>query len=250
MFKVEKEREEDVTYSFRVSMLEIYNETVRDLLNPAVDEFKQPKVLNIRTTDEGNIVQGLTEVIVNDEAEVFEAMGKGTVNRAVGSHSMNLHSSRSHLIVSVKVNGVDKHNGVKSRGKLHLIDLAGSERIGKTDATGDRLKEAQAINNSLSALGNVINALGGKKAAHIPYRNSKLTFLLADSLGGNSKVMMFVNLSPVFYNMGESLCSLTFASRCRAVNLGNSKKNDDKDKREIKRLQNILRTNGISSKVK
>ena len=250
MFKVEKEREEDVTYSFRVSMLEIYNETVRDLLNPAVDEFKQPKVLNIRTTDEGNIVQGLTEVIVNDEAEVFEAMGKGTVNRAVGSHSMNLHSSRSHLIVSVKVNGVDKHNGVKSKGKLHLIDLAGSERIGKTDATGDRLKEAQAINNSLSALGNVINALGGKKAAHIPYRNSKLTFLLADSLGGNSKVMMFVNLSPVFYNMGESLCSLTFASRCRAVNLGNSKKNDDKDKREIKRLQNILRTNGISSKLK
>ncbi|GMI03416.1 hypothetical protein TrRE_jg4398 [Triparma retinervis] len=248
MFKVEKEREEDVAYSFRVSMLEIYNETVRDLLNPAVDEFKQPKVLNIRTTDEGNIVQGLTEVIVNNESEVFEAMGKGTANRSVGSHSMNLHSSRSHLIVSVNVSGVDKHNGVKSKGKLHLIDLAGSERIGKTDATGDRLKEAQAINNSLSALGNVINALGSKKPGHVPYRNSKLTFLLADSLGGNSKVMMFVNLSPVFYNMGESLCSLTFASRCRAVNLGNSKKNDDKDKREIKRLQNVLRTNGISSK--
>ena len=247
MFKVAGEREEDVEYNFRVSMLEIYNETVRDLLNPAVDEFKQPKVLEIRTTAEGTVAQGLTEVIVQKSDKVYEAMGKGSSNRAVGSHSMNLHSSRSHLIVSVKVKGVDKHNGVKCSGKLHLIDLAGSERISKTDATGDRLKEAKNINNSLSALGNVINALGSKKPGHIPYRNSKLTFLLTDSLGGNSKVMMFVNLSPVMYNMGESLCSLTFASRCRAVNLGNSKKNDDSEKREIKRLKNLLRTNGIKS---
>lgn len=227
-------------------MLEIYNESVRDLLSPSVDEYNQPKVLNIRQTSEGNVVQGLTEIEVLNTETVYSTMGRGTTNRAVGSHSMNLHSSRSHLIVSMKARGVDKHNGVTSKGKLHLIDLAGSERISKTDAIGEQLKEAQAINNSLSALGNVINALGQKKAAHIPYRNSKLTFLLADSLGGNSKVMMFVNLSPVSYNMSESLCSLTFASRCRAVHLGNSKKNDDSDKREIKRLKNIIRKAGIA----
>jgi kinesin family protein C2/C3 len=109
-------------------------------------------------------------------------------------------------------------------GKLNLIDLAGSERVGKTDATGDRLKEAQNINKSLSALGDVIAALGNKKAMHVPYRNSKLTFLLQDSLGGNSKVLMFVNVSPAVYNAGETVCSLTFAARCRAVELGQAKK--------------------------
>jgi kinesin family protein C2/C3 len=102
--------------------------------------------------------------------------------------------------------------------------LAGSERISKTDATGDRLKEAQNINRSLSALGDVISALGNKKSTHVPFRNSKLTFLLQDSLGGNSKVMMFVNISPVLYNVGETLCSLNFAQRCRNVELGQAKK--------------------------
>jgi len=245
MFSVSKEREEDVAYTFKVSMLEVYNNTVRDLLSPSVDEFNQPKVLQIRQAAEGNVVQGLTEIDVLNSGMVEDAMKRGSLNRSVGSHSMNLHSSRSHLIVTVRVAGVDKHNGVKSKGKLHLIDLAGSERISKTDAVGERLKEAQSINNSLSALGNVINALGKKKVEHVPYRDSKLTFLLQDSLGGNSKVMMFVNMSPVSYNMNESLCSLTFAARCRAVQLGNGKKNDDSQAREIKRLKNVMRKAGV-----
>lgn len=109
-------------------------------------------------------------------------------------------------------------------GKLNLVDLAGSERVVKTEATGDRLKEAQNINKSLSSLGDVIHALGNKKPSHVPYRNSKLTFLLQDSLGGSSKVAMFVTVSPALYNVTESICSLNFASRCRNVELGMAKK--------------------------
>ena len=105
-----------------------------------------------------------------------------------------------------------------------MIDLAGSERVSKTDATGERLKEAQSINKSLSCLGDVINALGNKKATHVPYRNSKLTFLLQDSLGGNSKVLTFVNISPAIYNLGETVCSLNFATRCRSTELGQAKR--------------------------
>ena len=111
-----------------------------------------------------------------------------------------------------------------TKSQLHLIDLAGSERISKTDATGERLKEAQAINKSLSSLGDVIAALGGKKGTHVPYRNSKLTYLLQDSLSGNSKVLMLCNVSPASYNLGETMCSLTFAARCRNTELGAAKK--------------------------
>lgn len=156
--------------------------------------------------------------------QVRELMQLGQTNRAVGSHDMNEHSSRSHSILTVTARGRNKVDNSTTFGKLHLIDLAGSERVGKTDATGDRLKEAQNINKSLLALGDVINALGNKKSTHVPYRNSKLTFLLQDSLGGNSKVMTFVNISPAAYNLGETICSLNFASRCRSTELGQAKK--------------------------
>jgi kinesin family protein C2/C3 len=110
--------------------------------------------------------------------QVNDLMRQGKSNRAVGKHDMNEHSSRSHSIVTVTVRGQNRLDSATTFGKLHLIDLAGSERISKTDATGDRLKEAQNINKSLLALGDVINALGNKKSLHVPYRNSKLTFLL------------------------------------------------------------------------
>ena len=144
---------------------------------------------------------------------------QGSANRTVGRHNMNEHSSRSHLVLTIYATGTSKQDQAVSRAKLHLIDLAGSERLSKTDATGKSLKESQNINKSLSALGDVIAATG-KKASHVPFRNSKLTFLLQDSLTKGSKMQMFVNCSPALYNAPETLCSLNFAKRCRAVELG------------------------------
>jgi len=124
----------------------------------------------------------------------------------------------------VEVEGENTIAAIKYFGKLHLIDLAGSERLSKTGAEGARLKEAQAINKSLSALGNVIEALQ-KKSNHVPYRNSKLTYLLQDSLGGHAKTLMFINVSPTLSDAEETNCSLTFASRVRKVELGAAAKN-------------------------
>merc|ERR1719305_1081484 len=123
-------------------------------------------------------------------------------NRSVGRTNMNEHSSRSHLIVKLEAKVANKTTGVVSTGKLSLVDLAGSERVGKSGAEGERLKEAQAINKSLSALGDVVRALvqsGG--SGHIPYRNCKLTHVLADSIGGDSKTLMFCNISPLGSSM-------------------------------------------------
>eukprot|EP00636_Phaeomonas_parva_P018397 CAMPEP_0118853442 /NCGR_PEP_ID=MMETSP1163-20130328/2029_1 /TAXON_ID=124430 /ORGANISM="Phaeomonas parva, Strain CCMP2877" /LENGTH=149 /DNA_ID=CAMNT_0006785993 /DNA_START=69 /DNA_END=518 /DNA_ORIENTATION=+ len=141
-------------------------------------------------------------------------MSLGGEHRSTASNNVNEHSSRSHLVLQVKVLRRGSQHGL-----LSLIDLAGSERLKNTSAQGQRLKEAQNINKSLSALGDVIAALGSSQG-HVPYRNSKLTFLLQDSLGPSSKVLMFVNINPAFNSAGESTCSLNFASRCRSVQLG------------------------------
>lgn len=137
---------------------------------------------------------------------------------------MNEHSSRSHSILTVSVQGHNFTAGITYFGKLHLIDLAGSERVSRSGATGERLKEAQAINKSLSALGNVLHNLQ-LKSKHIPYRDSKLTYLLQDSLGGNSKCMMFVNISPCSADVEETFCSLEFAARVSRVELGMATQN-------------------------
>ena len=188
--------------------------------------------------------------LTHTHTQVMTLMARGEKNRAVGVHNMNDRSSRSHLVLQVRVSAKNKATEAWHRGKLHLIDLAGSERVGKTDAKGDRLREAQNINKSLSALGNVISALSLKRK-HVPFRDSKLTFLLRDSLGGDSKVLMFVNCSPVLWNAGETVCSLNFAKRCRSVQLGAATKNSSnpevvKLRRQVAELREQLDIGGSS----
>ena len=256
LFALRDARAKDYDYEFVLSYLEIYNESVHDLLvDPKTS--KKKVALDVRQGADGNVVPGLVSVTVTSTDQVVELMGRGAENRAVGSHDMNEHSSRSHSILTLNCVGTPKESGSASskelgpvKSKLHLIDLAGSERVSKTDATGDRLKEAQAINKSLSALGDVIAALGGKKGTHVPYRNSRLTYLLQDSLSGNSKVLMFCNVSPASYNVGETVCTLTFAARCRNVELGAAKKGGEgpevrKLKATVARLQDQLVDAGL-----
>ena len=231
LFRVVETAASEWSYELKFSMLEVYNETILDLLasdsgSDSKDKDSRER-LDVRQTADGKgvVVAGLIELPVESAARVEELMAQGQANRAVGAHDMNEHSSRSHSILTITVKGKNSADGTVTAAKLNLIDLAGSERISKTDATGDRLKEAQNINKSLSALGDVIAALGNKKNTHVPFRNSKLTYLLQDSLAGNSKVFMFSNVSPAVFNLSETVCTLNFASRCRAVELGAAKKN-------------------------
>ncbi|CDY08613.1 BnaA05g28490D [Brassica napus] len=168
--------------------------------------------------DDGLSLPDATMHSVNSTMDVLRLMEAGEVNRAVSSTSMNNRSSRSHSIFMVHVRGKDTSGGT-IRSCLHLVDLAGSERVDKSEVTGDRLKEAQYINKSLSCLGDVIYALA-QKNSHIPYRNSKLTLLLQDALGGQAKTLMFAHLSPEEDSFGETVSTLKFAQRVSTVELG------------------------------
>ena len=177
----------------------------------------------------GNHVPGLTTITVTTIQEVFALLEKADKNRSSTATNMNEHSSRSHMMLTVTIVSEYRETGVVTRGKLNLVDLAGSERIDKSGATGTALKEAQNINKSLSALGDVI-AARAMKQSHIPFRNSTLTFLLQDSLSQDSKTLMIVCVSPVLYNAEETFCSLNFASRVRTVELGKASKQTIKKK--------------------
>merc|ERR1719410_2179856 len=173
----------------KVQFMEIYNEQIRDLMEP------NSRGLQIRESNERGIyVEGLSEHYVQNADDIFDHMEIASESRACASTNMNDTSSRSHSVFTLCLEQVTK-NGSKKRSKLMLVDLAGSEKVRKTQAVGDRLKEASSINGSLSALVSVISAItGGKK--HIPYRDSKLTRILSDSLGGNSKTCIIMCASP------------------------------------------------------
>jgi kinesin family protein C2/C3 len=222
LFNIRKKRGSDYMYEISVSMIEIYNEAVHDLLSTAENKEKDMKIR--QSKDGGVFIEGLTEEEVQTEDDVIRLMLLGHKNRAVGRTDMNAHSSRSHSLLTVTVQGHNFTAGITYIGKLHLIDLAGSERVSKSGATGDRLKEAQAINKSLSALGNVLQKLQ-QKGQHVPFRDSKLTYLLSDSLGGNSKCMMFINISPSSMDVDETFCSLEFAAKVSRVELGQAQQN-------------------------
>ena len=164
-------------------------------------------------------IPSLSMVKVHSVGDVEALVAKGDKGRSTFATDMNEHSSRSHLILSLYVKAENLGTGEKTASKLHLIDLAGSERVSRSHAQGERLSEAQSINKSLSALGDVIQALKAH-SPHVPYRNCKLTRLLSDSLGGRSKTLLVVNLSPTRDSAPESRCSCEFASRAKKVELG------------------------------
>ncbi|KAJ4962684.1 hypothetical protein NE237_022623 [Protea cynaroides] len=234
LFKIAKDRSETFTYNISVSVLEVYNEQIRDLLSTSPISKK----LEIRQASEGvHHVPGIVEAKVENIKEVWDVLQAGSNARAVGSNNVNEHSSRSHCMLSIMVRAKNLLNGECTKSKLWLVDLAGSERLAKTEVQGERLKEAQNINRSLSALGDVISALASK-SSHIPYRNSKLTHLLQDSLGGESKTLMFVQISPSEHDLGETISSLNFATRVRGIELGPAKKQIDTS--ELQKMKTLL----------
>ncbi|CAN6575655.1 unnamed protein product [Malus baccata var. baccata] len=255
LFRISKDRGGFMRYELCVSMLEVYNEKIRDLL---VDNTNQPtKKLEIKQCADGTLdVPGLVEERVYGFEEMWELLKSGSQARSVGSTSANEQSSRSHCLLRVTVKGENLINGQKTRSQLWLVDLAGSERVGRIDVEGERLKESQFINKSLSALGDVISSLASK-TAHIPYRNSKLTHMLQSSLGGDCKTLMFVQISPSASDLGETLCSLNFASRVRGIESGPARKQADltelfkykqmaekakHDEKETKKLQDCIQS--------
>ncbi|XP_042398268.1 kinesin-like protein KIN-14A isoform X2 [Zingiber officinale] len=225
---------EDITYEIYVQMVEIYNEIVRDLLCQDATNSK----LEIRNAlgFGGLSIPNATMQSVQSSADVLNLMRLGEKNRAFSSTAMNHRSSRSHSVLTVHVHGKDM-SGNTTTSCLHLVDLAGSERVDKSEATGDTLKEAQFINKSLSCLGDVIMALA-QKNSHIPYRNSKLTQLLQNSLGGNAKMLMLAHVSPEADSYGETISTLKFAQRTSTVELGTPRQN--KESSEIQELKDQI----------
>jgi hypothetical protein len=196
-----------------VSMLEIYNEEVRCLLAPppSKKDLDQAKAkLDIKQGANGLMtVPGLASVAVQDTSGVLDAFEQGNATRSVAATAMNATSSRSHMVLMVDV-ATRTNEGAEVFGRLYLVDLAGSERVGKSGVTGQAMKEAQGINKSLSALGDVMEALD-KGQAHVPFRNSKLTFLLQSALGGSARCMFIFNASPAAGNSDETRCTFKFA---------------------------------------
>eukprot|EP00803_Ostreobium_quekettii_P005920 evm.model.scf_900.3 EVM.evm.TU.scf_900.3 scf_900:41853-48914(+) len=227
LFQIKRDRADEVTYDIRVQMLEIYNEVLRDLLT--TDPTKKNRLDIMSTEKSGENVPEATQMRVDCTDDVLRFMDIGAKNRAVGSTKMNQRSSRSHSVLTVVVDGDNTVTGVKSHGCLHLVDLAGSERLSRSEATGDRLEEAKHINKSLSALGDVMSALA-QKSNHVPYRNSKLTQLLQDSLSGQAKAMMFMHIAPESSSRGETLSTLMFGARVSQITLGQAKKNTQSSK--------------------
>ncbi|XP_018561737.1 osmotic avoidance abnormal protein 3 isoform X2 [Anoplophora glabripennis] len=237
-----------VKYLALVSYLEIYNEQIRDLLLPS-EKLTNGPTLNLKESpSEGVTVPGLTSHPVHNASECESFLNIGSKNRMIGATLMNQNSSRSHSIFTISIEQISNLNNNESirKGKLNLVDLAGSERQAKTGATGDRLKEATKINLSLSALGNVISALVDGKAKHIPYRDSKLTRLLQDSLGGNTRTLMIACVSPSSRDYMETLSTLRYANRAKNIHNKPKVNEDPKDailrqyQEEIERLKHLL----------
>ncbi|KAK4204895.1 P-loop containing nucleoside triphosphate hydrolase protein [Triangularia verruculosa] len=220
----------NIEYTVRVSYMEIYMERIRDLLAPQNDNLPVHE-----EKSRGVYVKGLLEIYVSSVQEVFEVMRRGGNARAVAATNMNQESSRSHSIFVVTITQKNVETGSAKSGQLFLVDLAGSEKVGKTGASGQTLEEAKKINKSLSALGMVINALTDGKSSHVPYRDSKLTRILQESLGGNSRTTLIINCSPSSYNDAETLSTLRFGMRAKSIK-NKAKVNAELSPAELKQM--------------
>mmetsp|Transcript_571 Transcript_571/g.870 ORF Transcript_571/g.870 Transcript_571/m.870 type:complete len:1572 (+) Transcript_571:427-5142(+) len=215
--RIEEAKQIGVDFLIRCSYLEIYQEQIMDLLSP-----DSGNLILREDIKNGVYVEGLIEETVANCEETLELLKIGARNRHVGSTSMNMESSRSHSVFTMLIESRFVQDGLSNfkSSRFHLIDLAGSERQKLTDAAGDRIKEAGMINKSLSALGNVINSLvdiSEGRSRHVHYRDSKLTFLLKDSLGGNSKTCIVAAISPAVIYLSETLSTLKFAQRAKLI---------------------------------
>ncbi|KAK2362590.1 kinesin protein KIN-14I [Trifolium repens] len=240
LFQMSNERKDNIKYDIYVQMVEIYNEQGQKYFHAVVLNICKYFIsltnltLEIRScNDDGLSLPDARLRSVKSTTDVLTLMKLGEVNRAVSSTAINNRSSRSHSVLTVHINGKDTY-GNSIRSCLHLVDLAGSERVDKSEVTGDRLKEALYINKSLSCLGDVITALA-QKNSHIPYRNSKLTLLLQDSLGGHAKTLMFAHVSPEADSFSETVSTLKFAQRVSTVELGAARMN--KESSEVMQLK-------------
>jgi len=208
---IENDADPTEVWTVQISMCEIYNERVKDLFNPVEDNMK------VKQDQEGSIyIDGVVEQKCASVAEVLAAMETGFMNRATSATKQNAESSRSHCVTILKTT-CTRTDGSTVVAKIKMVDLAGSEKTRKTEATGQRLLEAQNINKSLTALAQVLNALCKDPNGFIPYRNSKLTRILQDALGGNSKTSLIVAASPCSYNVEETISALRFGERAKKV---------------------------------
>ena len=241
----------------KVSMIEIYLEKIRDLL-----DLSRVNLQVRENFSKGIYVDGCSERYVGCPEDVYAALKIGSNNRAQAATLMNEHSSRSHSIFILTINQNNKKEGFSKVGKLYLVDLAGSEKLSKTGATGLTVEEAKLINKTLTTLGRVIYNLTDGKSNHVPYRDSKLTRVLQESLGGNSKTCLIITCSPSIYNESETLSTLRFGLRAKKIKnkpkinkevtvaelqklVDKLKENLKKANNRITQLENFIRQNGL-----
>ena len=212
MFSIIDTAEEHIVFQLKLSILQIYKEIIYDLLTGEKDlKVKENPV-------KGIYVDGLTEVFIDSKEAFLDYLNVSQQQRIVSGTKLNQYSSRSHSILILEVTSTSEKENFSKKGILNLVDLAGSEKVSKTGAVGETLEEAKKINSSLSALGNVIHSLtGNSDKAHVPYRDSKLTRILQESLGGNYKTTLIVTCSPHSYHFEETVSSLKFAQRAKSI---------------------------------
>ncbi|KAL0906305.1 hypothetical protein M5K25_024788 [Dendrobium thyrsiflorum] len=238
LFQIMERSQNKFSFSLKVYMVELYQDTLVDLLLPK--NAKRLK-LNIKKNLKGMVsIENITILEVARFEELRMAILKGAEQRHIAGNKIDGESSRSHLIVSIIIESTNLQSQTLASGKLTFVDLASSERIKKTGSSGNQLKEAQSLNKSHSAFGDVISALCSE-AQHIPYRNHKLTMLMSDALGGNAKTLMFVNVSPAESHLDESYHSVTFASRVKCIQNNPTKNVSSKEIAHLKKMVSYWR---------